>query len=145
LEDESATPEEAARRNLERRLTEAGLTSHQARSLLDSYPEDRIETQLWYLPHRNARYPAGMLIASIEGDYAAPLGARIEPAIEATEQSENPRTDSAEPAREGEDADPVPVQHLNHLDSGRAVNLSLPADTVEPETSAPDSETETDA
>lgn len=72
-------PLEAAQRDLRRRLLSVGLTQEQAHSLLHCYPAERIEAQLFYLPYRRARHPAGMLIASIEGDYEAPVGLRPRP------------------------------------------------------------------
>jgi len=73
------TSEEAARRELAQRLRGQGLSQEQAFSLVEAYSAERIEAQLLYLPYRRARHPAGMLIAAIEGDYAAPLGMRPRP------------------------------------------------------------------
>lgn len=71
------TPEEAQRRDLVLRLVAQGLTPEQGRGLMDLYRPDLIERQLEYLPYRHARNPAGMLVASIEGDYAPPLALRL--------------------------------------------------------------------
>ena len=40
--------------------------------LLQNYSLDEIETQLAYLPHRNAKRPNAFLIDAIRGNYSAP-------------------------------------------------------------------------
>jgi hypothetical protein len=42
------------------------------RSLLRDYPTGRIARQLSWLPHRNAKNPAGLLVQAIRGDWSPP-------------------------------------------------------------------------
>lgn len=56
-----------------RKLEQAGLTTEQALQLLRRFTPLRIERQLRWLPYRNAKNPAGLLIAAIEDNYEAPL------------------------------------------------------------------------
>lgn len=58
------------------RLENTGLTSEQARSLLERFDAERIRRQLAWLPYRHARNPAGLLLTAIEHDYEAPLALR---------------------------------------------------------------------
>ncbi len=53
-------------------LVEVGIGLRKANHLVDSYPESLIRRQLDWLPKRNARRPAPLLIAAIEHNYDAP-------------------------------------------------------------------------
>lgn len=97
---EPLTPEEMAKQKLGGRLTAAGLGAEQARFLVDSFPAQTIERQLEYLPYRHARNPAGMLVASIEGDYAPPLGMRAASSPSVRQDAEIPERSAAEAAME---------------------------------------------
>lgn len=58
------------------RLEMLGLTNEQATSLVRHYDHVRIERQLQWLPLRNARNPAGYLLAAVADNYEAPLSLR---------------------------------------------------------------------
>lgn len=64
------TPQQVAARN---RLIANGMDAAGADSLLERYDVNRIVRQLEWLPHRDARNPAGFLVAAIENDYEAPM------------------------------------------------------------------------
>jgi hypothetical protein len=53
-------------------LVEVGIALRKAEHLTDNYPESQIRRQLDWLPQRNARRPAPLLIAAIEHNYDAP-------------------------------------------------------------------------
>jgi hypothetical protein len=57
---------------LHRTLAAAGLNPDQIAWLLKSFPRDRIQLQLDWLPRRQARNPAALLIRAIEGDWGPP-------------------------------------------------------------------------
>jgi hypothetical protein len=117
-EAEPPTPEEMAKRELARRLMAVGLGTEQARFLVDSFPSEIIERQLEYLPYRHARSPVGMLVASIEGDYAPPLAMRhAKPPVVPEAEAAQPNTDSPEQPRSEENTQAEPD----------AVPVSLPA------------------
>ena len=44
----------------------------QAQEILETYPVERIQRQLEWLPFRSAKFPAGFLASAIAGDYDAP-------------------------------------------------------------------------
>lgn len=73
------TPQEVdeIRHALRRQLLEVGITGRLADELLDRYPADQIRQQLDWLPHRNAKNPARLIVAAIEGRYAAPAAVRF--------------------------------------------------------------------
>ncbi len=60
-----------------RRLLGVGVTKDQADFLLGSYDLERIQRQLEWLPYRNAKNPAGFIVAAIEDDYEEPFALRI--------------------------------------------------------------------
>lgn len=64
--------ESEAERRLRYRLENNGLNSEQARALVLSHDPEVIERQLDWLPHRQAKNPAGYLVAAIEGNYDEP-------------------------------------------------------------------------
>jgi len=53
-------------------LVEKGISLRKAEHLVNKYPSSRIRRQLAWLPKRNPRRPASLLIASIERDFDAP-------------------------------------------------------------------------
>jgi len=53
-------------------LVEVGLQPDQIDHLLRVFPSERIQRQLAWLPEREARNPAALLIRAIEQDWAAP-------------------------------------------------------------------------
>jgi hypothetical protein len=53
-------------------LERVGLDAEQIQSLLQRFPAERIRRQLDWLPHRQARNPAALLIRAIEQDWSAP-------------------------------------------------------------------------
>jgi hypothetical protein len=53
-------------------LERAGLDAEQIQSLLQRFPAERIRRQLDWLPRRQARNPAALLIRAIEQDWSAP-------------------------------------------------------------------------
>ncbi len=61
---------------LRRRLENTGLTTEQSRELLLAFPADVIAQQLDWLPYRNAKNPAGYLLAAIDGGYQEPKAIR---------------------------------------------------------------------
>lgn len=64
--------ESEAERRLRYRLENNGLNSEQARALILSHDPEVIERQLEWLPYRQAKNPAGYLVAAIEADYDEP-------------------------------------------------------------------------
>lgn len=68
-------PEAQIRRKL---LAVAGLMREQVDLLLERYPHERIERQLEWLPHRNAKSPARFLMAAVENDYDPPPVVRLQ-------------------------------------------------------------------
>lgn len=65
-------------RKLRYRLENAGLTGEQAREVVSTYDGDVIAQQLDWLRFRNAKNPAGYLLAAIEGSYSEPRAVREE-------------------------------------------------------------------
>lgn len=59
------------------RLDGTGLTREQAENLIRHYDHIRIERQLQWLPFRNAKNPAGFLLAAVADNYEAPLSLRF--------------------------------------------------------------------
>jgi hypothetical protein len=61
-------------------LVEAGLSHHKAAEIVRRFDQDRIYRQLHWLPYRNAKVPASLLVAAIEQDYEPPslLAAELE-------------------------------------------------------------------
>jgi len=55
-------------------LATAGLNPGQIERLVDRYSPGRIQRQLTWLPARQARNPAALLVRAIEGDWEAPKG-----------------------------------------------------------------------
>jgi hypothetical protein len=78
-QDVSETEEE---RRLRFRLESNGLNTEQARSLILSYDSEVIERQLEWLPYRQAKNPAGYLVAAVEGDYDEPRPLRARRAFQ---------------------------------------------------------------
>ncbi len=93
-------PEARLRRKM---LNVAGLMRNQVDALLERYPHERVERQLDWLPHRNAKSPARFLMAAVENDYDPPPGVRLP---QASVQTEGQQTD--EQKTEGQPAD-VPL------------------------------------
>lgn len=70
------TPDEAVLTESEElvlELVHIGVGLRKARSLVNEYPQERIERQLRWLPLRAARRPASLLISAIENDYDPPV------------------------------------------------------------------------
>ena len=62
------------RKDLRRRLQNAGIVPEQVEYLLSSFDVERIERQLGWLPYRrHARNPSAYLVAAIVGDYEEPI------------------------------------------------------------------------
>lgn len=72
---------------LRRQLESAGVNRDQTYYLLGAYDRERIERQLVWLPYRNAKNPAGLLIAAIEGDYDEPMPHRFQATIDAANEA----------------------------------------------------------
>jgi hypothetical protein len=53
-------------------LAAVGLEAEQIEALLQHFPAERIRRQLDWLPHRQARNPAALLIRAIEQNWSAP-------------------------------------------------------------------------
>lgn len=62
------------------KLVEAGLSSRKALEIVNRFDQDRILRQVHWLPYRNARVPASLLVSAIEQDYEPPslLAAELE-------------------------------------------------------------------
>ncbi len=54
------------------RLVEAGLSHRKAVEVVNRFDADRILRQLHWMPYRNAKVPASLLISAIEQDYEPP-------------------------------------------------------------------------
>jgi hypothetical protein len=54
-------------------LVRVGVALRKARHLVDNHPESDIWQQLSWLPLRNPKRPASLLIAAIEHNYDAPV------------------------------------------------------------------------
>lgn len=76
------SPEAQLRRRL---MGVAGLLREQIDLLITQYPQERIERQLAWLPHRRAKSPARFLMAAIENDYDPPPVIRLQQAQAQTE------------------------------------------------------------
>ena len=61
------------RKELRRRLQNAGIAPDQIEYLLTTFDIERIEKQLGWLPHRHARNPSAYLVAAIVHDYEEPI------------------------------------------------------------------------
>lgn len=72
-QDTTETEEE---KKLRIRLENAGLSSQQAKDTIVAHPADAIAQQLDWLQYRNAKNPAGYLLAAIEGRYQEPKAIR---------------------------------------------------------------------
>ena len=70
----NAHPPETNLKPLVEKLVRVGLSRQTARSVLADYPPERIARQLAWLPHRNAKNPAGLLLNAIREDWSSPLG-----------------------------------------------------------------------
>lgn len=68
-----------AKRQAYERLTNLGLPKEQVVDLLARFDTDRIERQIKWLPHRNAKNQARYLVAAIENEYDEPLSLRAQP------------------------------------------------------------------
>ena len=68
-------------------MTDMGVAKEQALDLLGRFELGAVESQLAWLPQRNAKNPARFLAAAIEGGYGRPLGAR-RPATEGEQDVE---------------------------------------------------------
>ena len=126
---------------LRRRLLSVGLLREQVDLLLAQFPQERIARQLEWLPYRNAKNPAALLVAAIEGDYEAPLPVRMQAAAAAAEyESEDhepepqevPSDEEAALPSSGTDEEPVEEEASGsvEMDGG-----ALPASPEEPPTS----------
>jgi hypothetical protein len=74
----SPAEEDPERADLRRRLFGIGIGGNQAERLLDEFPGERIRRQIEWLPYRNARDRARLLIAAIAADFEKPYGRYIE-------------------------------------------------------------------
>lgn len=129
-EEIPATPEEETRLLLKRQLIALGITSPEATLLLDTYPQERIQQQLEWLPLRHARNPAGFLLAAIEGDYDPPMAVRLQQ-LKHCEEGEsrviaNQKTQQEEPAVESEIAHEVKSESATRTDEEETISLELP-------------------
>lgn len=61
-------------------LVEAGLSHRKALEIVNRFDHDRILRQIHWLPYRNAKVPASLLVSAIEQDYEPPslLAAELE-------------------------------------------------------------------
>lgn len=118
------------------RLENAGLNSQQAKETIAAYPADAIAQQLDWLPYRNAKNPAGYLLAAIEGRYQEPKAIRsqrfvleekhgIVTTMKNGFQDEDGFPDVSLDANEPELPDGEPASSLPSLEIGDEV-LSLP-------------------
>jgi hypothetical protein len=64
--------DEGASDPLSNPLAAIGLNPEQVSWLLRSFPRDRIQRQMEWLPARQARNPAALLIRAVEGDWGPP-------------------------------------------------------------------------
>ena len=71
-----ADGEDPERSDMRRKLFHLGIGGEQAEELLDSYPAERIQRQIEWLPYRNARNLSRFLLAAIEQNYEEPRGMR---------------------------------------------------------------------
>jgi hypothetical protein len=53
-------------------LVDAGLSHRKAAEIVNRFDPDRISKQLHWLPYRNPKVPASLLISAIEQDYEPP-------------------------------------------------------------------------
>jgi hypothetical protein len=72
LSGPASLPTPAATDALPLQLREVGLNPEQVAWLLRSFPPGRIQQQLEWLPSRQARNPAALLIRAVEGDWGPP-------------------------------------------------------------------------
>lgn len=54
------------------KLVELGVSHHKAVELVNRFEERQILRQIAWLPYRQAKKPASLLIAAVEGDFEAP-------------------------------------------------------------------------
>lgn len=61
-------------------LVEAGLSHRKAIEIVRRFDAERITRQIHWLPYRNAKVPASLLVSAIEQDYEPPslLAAELE-------------------------------------------------------------------
>lgn len=59
-------------------MTDTGMPKEKALDLLGRFTLGAVESQITWLPHRNAKNPARFLAAAIEGSYDAPIAVRRE-------------------------------------------------------------------
>ncbi len=123
-------------RKLRYRLENAGLTSEQAKELLATYPLDTIAQQLDWLPYRNAKNPAGYLIAAIEGNYSEPRAVRHERLFRELRYGElqmhGDDAQSDEPDAEVYDEpDRTELPDVGAVIAAQTVNLPLPDDNAD--------------
>jgi hypothetical protein len=77
LPKELMSAEELEVSEVRARLRAIGITVEQCNSLLATYDLPHITRQLDWLPHRNAKNPAGFVVAAIENEYDMPLALRL--------------------------------------------------------------------
>lgn len=65
---------EAARDQATKELIRCGVSRRKAVELVARFPLERIKRQISFLPHRQARRPASLLIVAIENDFEEPEG-----------------------------------------------------------------------
>lgn len=78
LPQEYMTAEEREVSEVRTRMRSVGVTAEQCDSILSTHDLARIRRKLDWLPHRNAKNPAGFLTAAIIGNYEEPITARLE-------------------------------------------------------------------
>jgi hypothetical protein len=93
---EGSVDEETA--DARRRLLSVGVTKDQADFLLGSFEVERIQRQLEWLPYRNARNPASLLVAAIEHDYEEPFDLRLQHLTNGAEGVQTPDETGADTA-----------------------------------------------
>jgi len=91
-----ALPPAAAPTGLAGQLREVGVEAQVAAELLSTYGEDRVRSQLAYLPYRSPQEPAAMLVSAIRADWAPPKAYRMAVATQTAGQVV-PEPRSAEP------------------------------------------------
>jgi hypothetical protein len=125
----SMSPEERTRDYLKQRLLRLGVSGEQADFLLAHYAAEEVERQIDWLPYRNAKSPAGFVVAAIEGSYGEPRVLRRSRALE-TIPAES--SESAEPtAQPDEAATAAETPDLPAFDLRVTENLILPAPVSE--------------
>jgi hypothetical protein len=130
--------ETVEQRKLRYRLENVGLTSEQATEVVLTHSPDVIAQQLDWLPFRNAKNPAGYLLAAIEGGYGEPRGVREERVLRELRYGEMQSGEqplSEEQVKEPEAEDRIEEQGL---DEGQGA--AIPVSENPPQVATPQNE-----